>query len=271
MNPKSQQATSIVTGIDHVNVATSDPQGLAETLQRVLGLTEAWPFTDYGAFVTVGLMAATSSTIAVDRSDGDVPFLVPHGRSRFSTVVFTPVSTETAVAELDRRNVARSAPRPYPLWTNTLLPGLLGPDDMAFLCEYTSEPWFLEMKAALTRNFLDTAGGPAGVRGLTQIVVESPDVRRTVSRWEQVLGPPTCDSEWTFPEGPAFVIQPGAGDERVRYLVFQIDDLAVTLAAMHEAGIAIDQRGETITIDPATFDGLDIRLRATSVEQTVSP
>jgi catechol 2,3-dioxygenase-like lactoylglutathione lyase family enzyme len=73
----SQQATSIVTGIDHVNVATSDPQGLAEILQRVLGLTEAWPFTDYGAFVSVGLMAGTSSTIAVDRSDGDIPFLVP--------------------------------------------------------------------------------------------------------------------------------------------------------------------------------------------------
>ena len=174
---------AVVRRVDHVNVATADPEALAALLGRVLGLTVAWPLTDNGGYTTLGLVAGPSVTLAVDRSDGDVPFLVPTDRSRFSTVAFAPVPTERAVIELDRRGIPHGEPRAFPAWTNTLLPGLLDDPDMAFLCEYTTEAWFEEMKADVVRTFNRHGGGPAGVIGLAEVIVTTADPDAGSARW----------------------------------------------------------------------------------------
>lgn len=251
----------VVRRVDHVNVATADPEAVAALLSRVLGLTLAWPLTDNGGYTTIGLVAGQSVTLAVDRSDGEVPFLVPTDASRFSTVAFAPIPTESAVIELDRRGVPHGAPRVFPAWTNTLLPGLLDEPDMAFLCEYTTEAWFEEMKADVVRRFRQHGGGPAGIIGLAEVIVTTAELDAGSARWAQLLGPPTQDLTWRFEESPALVLEPGA-DHRVACLVFSVRDLRAAKVAMDIEGIPSTEVADGIVLDPATLDGLPVRLRA---------
>lgn len=260
-------AAGIVRHIDHVNVATSDPGRLAALLQRILGLTAAWPLTDNGSYVTIGLMAGPSVTLAFDRSDGDVPFLVPFDRSRFSTVAFAPVPTEQAVAELDQREIPHSTPRVFPAWTNTYLTSLLSEPDMAFLCEYTTEAWFEEMKAAVVSAFRARERGPAGVDGLTEVVITTADVVSGQARWQRLLGPPTSHLTWTFENPPRLVLQAG-DDERVSHLVFSVVDLGKAIDAMEASRVPIEQIESTVALDPEALDGLDIRLRESVAPMT---
>jgi catechol 2,3-dioxygenase-like lactoylglutathione lyase family enzyme len=265
----SPPGAAVVRRVDHVNVATADPEALAALLARVLGLTVAWPFTDNGGYTTTGLVAGPSVTLAVDRSDGEVPFLVPTDRSRFSTVAFAPTPTEGAIIELDRRGISHGAPRVFAAWTNTLLPGLLDDPDMAFLCEYTTEAWFEEMKADLVRTFHQHGGGPAGVTGLAEVIVTTADLDAGSARWARLLGTPTHDLTWTFEESPAFVLEPGA-DDRVAWLVFSVRDLEAARAAMDAEGIPSKQFADAMVLDPAALDGLHIRLRAGDPSEIVT-
>ena len=254
----------IVRRVDHVNVAARDPERLSGLLQRILGLTVAWPLADNGSYVTIGLMAGPSVTLAVDRSEGDVPFLVPGDRSRFSAVAFAPVSTERAVADLDRRGIPHATPRVFPAWTTTLLPGLLGEPDMAFLCEYTTEAWFEEMSAAAVSAFRAHGGGPAEVTGLSEVVITTTDVAAGRAHWERLLGPQTSELTWTFEGHPDLVLRSGA-DERVSHLVFTVAHLGTAMAAMEDNAIAVNEIEDTVALDPDALDGLDIRIRAAGV------
>jgi catechol 2,3-dioxygenase-like lactoylglutathione lyase family enzyme len=251
----------IVRRIDHVNIATADPAALAGLLARTLGLTEAWPFTDAGGYLTVGLVAGPSVTFAVDRSDGAVPFLVPGERSRFSTVAFAPVPTDAALRELDRRLIPHTDPHVLPAWTNTLLPGLLDEDDMAFLCEYTTEDWFEELKAEVVRRFTDHGGGPAGVSGLVEVVVTTTDLAAGQARWERLLGPPAAAATWTFADPPALVLRSGTTD-RVSHVTFAVADLEHAATVMEGMGLPLDRAEGELLLDPQALDGLEIRLRA---------
>jgi hypothetical protein len=257
----SAASPAVVRRIDHVNVATEDPGDVATLLRRILGLTVAWPFTDNGDYETIGLMAGPSVTLAVDCSKGEVPFLVPTDRSRFSTVAFAPVPTERAVLELDRRDIPHGAPRVFPAWTNTNLPGLLDEPDMAFLCEYTTEAWFEAAKAEVVRTFHEHGGGPAGVIELVEVIVTTADLTAGSARWERLLGPPTQDLTWSFEASPALVLEPGT-DDRVGRLVFSVRDLAVAAAAMNAQGVPIRQTANAVELDPASLDGLHVRLSA---------
>jgi catechol 2,3-dioxygenase-like lactoylglutathione lyase family enzyme len=254
---------SIVRRIDHVNIATQDPAALAGLLTRTLGLTEAWPLNDAGGYVTIGLAAGTSCTLAVDRSDGAVPFLVPGERSRFSTVAFAPVPTEAALTELDRRHIPHTDPHVFPAWTNTLLPGLLDDEDMAFLCEYTTEDWFEELKAQVVRRFTDNGGGPAGVSGLVEVVVTTADLAAGQARWERLLGPPDAAATWAFADPPALVLRPGTTD-RVSHVTFAVADFEHAKTATEDMGLLLDRADGELLLDPQALDGLDIRLRAVS-------
>jgi hypothetical protein len=244
-----------------VNVATEDPVGVAALLQRALGLTVAWPFTDNGAYETIGLVAGPSVTLAVDCSKGEVPFLVPTDRSRFATVAFAPVPTDRAVLELDRRDIPHGAPRVFPAWTNTFLPGLLDEPDMAFLCEYTTEAWFEAMKAEVVRAFHEHGGGPAGVIELAEVIVTTADLTAGSARWEQLLGPPTEDLTWSFEASPALVLEAGT-DDRVGWLVFSVRDLGLAAAAMNAQGVPIRQTANAVVLDPASLNGLHVLLSA---------
>lgn len=257
----SPTAAAVVRRVDHLNVATADPEAVAGLLARVLGLTLAWPLTENDGYTTIGLVAGVSVTLAVDRSDGEVPFLVPTDVSRFSTVAFAPIPTGSAVIELDRRGVPHGSPRVFPAWTNTLLPGLLDEPDMAFLCEYTTEAWFEEMKADVVRNFRQHGGGRAGIVGLAEVIVTTADLDAGSARWAQLLGPPTHDLTWTFEEAPALVLEAGA-DDRVACLVFSVRDLGAAKVAMDSQGITSTEVADGIVLDPASLDGLPIRLRA---------
>ncbi len=254
MSPET--SAGLVVAVDHVNVATRDPEALARRLQDVLGLVPAWPLSDYGGFVTVGLVAGPTSSLAVDRSDGDVPFLVPSEQSRWASVAFEPIETRAAVAELDARGIRHSDGLVSPLWTNTMLPGLLEAGSMAFLCEYIPE--LDELRAQLGQTFIDEGGSPAGITGLAEVVVTSTDP----SRWDRLLGESTEPGRWQFDHGPALAVVPGTHD-RVSHVVFSVRDLEFADAAMRAIGIDLQRSSDTETaLDPAALDGLALTLRA---------
>jgi len=253
----------VVRRIDHLNIATADPRALAQLLTRTLGLTEAWPFTDAGGYVTIGLAAGTSMTLAVDRSDAAVPFLVPGDRSRFSTVAFAPVSTDAALGELDSRGISHSQPLVSPAWTNIMLPGLLQDGDMAFLCDYTTEDWFEELRADVVRRFIEHGGGPARVNGLVEVVVTTPDLATGQARWERLLGPADPTGRWTFESPPTLTLETGTSD-RVSHVTFAVVDLDDAATAMKGMGLLLDRAAGELMLDPLALDGLDVRLRGAS-------
>src|SRR5581483_8347220 len=198
----------------------------------VLGLTAAWSHDT--PFVTIGLAAGPAVTVAVDRSAGEVPFLVPGATSRFAAIAFAPIPTKQALAALDRRGIPHNPPSALPDWTTTFLPGLLNDSDMAFLCEYTTRADFQALQACIVDEYLAERARTPGVAELVEVVLHATPEAPTL--WQHLLGPPTQPGQWSFATGPSLILEPGPVN-RIDRLVFAVDQYDTAVPGLRSAGV----------------------------------
>ena len=167
----SKKTARLVEQIDHILLVPHNPHGLFDFFTQDLELPVAWPFREYGQFASGGVFAGNVNLEAAVFSGASV-----NPQTMIIGIAFEPsVSTEEAVRELDRRQIAHLEPQSFEmgpegnklkLWTNTILPDML-PGSFVFICEYHIYKIY-KTEPSTRRNQLKEAlrkvdGGPLGV------------------------------------------------------------------------------------------------------------
>jgi hypothetical protein len=129
----------------------------------------------------------------------------------------------------------------------------------AFMCEYHR----LDLAEArrVNRALLDeTGGGPLGVVGLAEVVIEARDRDTELQRWEALLAPrrPNRDGRFELGHGPAIRVASGARDHQG--LVFEVRSLEAAEAFARERGMLAREQGGVLEIEREQLGGLDLRL-----------
>ena len=197
--PSGGDRVKLVRRLDHVVAVLPRAEEAFRHLVNDLGLPEAWPFADYGGFVSGGVgFGNLNVEIVQGRSDNHSP-----RPSRFSALAFEPVSAvdDDFLATLDDRGLRFTGPLVTSGWTNVDLPGLL--DGVhTFICDYHIPG---AKDASLRREALSAnQGGALGVVAVIEVVIGVRDVGATVAECSKLLGPTVTSKgdAWAGDEGP---------------------------------------------------------------------
>lgn len=167
-----------------------------------------------------------------------------------------PGSRSRAVAAMARAASSASARIGR---ADALLAASLPSHSWAFLCDYHRLD-LGEARRASQALLDETGGGPLGVEGLREIVIEASEPDAELRRWEALLAPRQADADgrFEFYSGPALRIVPGQSDHQA--LVLSVRSLATAEAFLGERDLLAGSSASGLTLDPSRVGGLDLRL-----------
>ena len=248
---------ALALGVDHLNTAVEDVRAVAGVLTDKLGLSVVVPYSEYPAFVTVGLSVGTS-TLFIDRSD-TVFFLRPTSPARWRALSLRPaVAPKELARELTTRGLSNDGPEEYRqgddlLWTNVFVTDVLPADEVVFFTQYA--PALDEQVGAAHEGFLSGGGGPLGVTGLAEVGIGG-----GAGPWNALLDKPvTAADVYLLADGAQVRLLPD-GPEGLRYIALRVADLDAAVAALAVSGLSSSRDGRYVLIDSDQLDGLDLRL-----------
>lgn len=265
---RGQEAENTIAKVEHFLAYSTEAQALHEFLHREFMLPEMWPFTNYGSFSSGGLILGNVVFETIQDSSGEQG---QPGRAYFKGIALEPVgSAEPTLEWLDQRSIGHTPPDPFTMmiegseevfWVTF---GLEVPpaDATIFVCDYTDRELIRQGREAGAQELRRVEGGPLGVQGLGEIILQMGDPSTGTEEWKKLLGPERLVSEglFRFSEGPAIRLERGE-PEGLREIVLEVGSL-------EDAEVYLDSKGwlgETgqghLTIAPSSVQGLTIRLR----------
>lgn len=252
--PVNANPTGLVTRIDHILIEHQKAGETFEWLNKVFQLPVVWPFASYGAFSSGGVYFGN---VAIELGQfGSLAATAPQA-ARFAGVAFEPQqATEASITTLDELHFSHGNPEPFmsykdgqqfKLWTNVSINGVAPADSRLFLCQYhvNTQPRLLAAQSELAKQ----QGGPLGLIGVKNIVVESsrPDVAKT--NWQRLLAPVTEDGKGALvlSNGPGIMVRPGNQDA-LSALTLEVRSLEHARKFLNGQGIPFDDGKEQITL-----------------------
>jgi hypothetical protein len=215
---------------DHVVCATIHGEAMFRYLTEQVGLPEAWPFQDYGGYVSGGVGCGNLNLEFVQMKTGDLT-----SSAKFTGLALEPhgVLEDRVLIDLDQLGIAHGGLVPTPGWTTL---ELLGFSDHAnvFFCDYRI-PGARDddARAQLLRS---ANGGRFHVLRAKSIFMCSDD-STSEEAWSHLLGP--LDSrdrpQWTFVNGPSISLsRQDDATLAVELEVDAADDVAAWLRALRQ-------------------------------------
>lgn len=203
-------------------------------MQDVLGLPQAWPFSNYGFFASGGVSLGNLNLEFVE-AQGTFVATKP---AQITGLGFEPaIPIDDAYGKrLDERHVDHSSPMPGPSWTNMSFTGL-GGDLQVFATDYHVDD---KPKADLARRkpLDDVHGGRLGLTGAGELMIGVPDLKAASQRWEALFDPALPDTavRWSLGSGPAVrLVQHNRDAVLGLALDVRNPDAAATLTALRES------------------------------------
>ena len=262
--PRSQP---LVKKVDHITITCADPEALFNTLTQTLGLPVAWPLSSYPGFMTGGAHTGNVNIETLRFGNPGQSSGGTQAQTGIYGIVFDSYPLSTVIGAFQRRGADPGDPRnqlremngqQVKVWTNVTLNGLCTDAYIVYLCEYTPE-----MKEILAKRAQDNPLPPGGIglMGVKEIMIASTEPEQTRKRWKTALAPAPMskDGELSFESGPAIVISGGSRDV-IGGLVFKVNSLERARAFLEQKGLLGKASRDHISINPATVQGLDIRL-----------
>ena len=251
LSGQSRPASGPITRVDHFYAETGAMDALLGFLKRDLGLPEAWSDQDYGSFATgaVSLGNVSFEVVRFGPADGSDPV-------RFAGIALEPEGdTQSLVEWLARRGIDHGTPQTFPaegpaFFENTALPGLIPESADVFVCDYKDRQMILESQAENRAALGERNGGPLGLLGVKELLVESTDLSKSLEAWSALVPSARAAGEEILVEfdyGPRIRIQSGESD--------RFAGISLLVRSLDDAGDFLESRG---LIGPAILGGLSI-------------
>ena len=219
-----------ITRVEHFFAESGSMEVLLDFLKQDLGLPEAWQDQDYGVFAT-GAVSLGNVVFEVVR----FPDTDPGDPARLAGIALEPEGdTQSLLAWMTARGVVHGTPERFPpegpaFFENTPLPGLIPNAANVFVCDYKERQMILEGRAESRALLEERDGGPLGLLGVEELLVESTDLSRSLRAWSAVVPGTRSEGEdimVEFDQGPRIRIRRGASDRfaGISLLVRSLDD-----------------------------------------------
>ena len=260
--PGSHSRT-LVLRIDHIYIASPEPDPLFTVFSETLRLPVAWPMDVYGPFRSAGvLMGNTAIELVIFDSEAR--------RSREARrptslrgIAFEPALPEAALLdELDARGVEHSQPESASAkgfsWTAFGLSNMVRGQAVIFFCRYHQDE--TSRRREILQQLGTRSGGSLGVLGIEEVVIGTTDLASEQARWQRLLSPLLSNAgRWDLSDGPAIRLVAADADGIVA-LVVRVRSLAAAEQALRGSGLLGTASKTQLTITPGALQGIDVRL-----------
>lgn len=254
-----------ITQIDHLMVQVPDSATVYRIFSEELELPVAWQMVDYGSFSTGGVSFGNVNMELLESSwltklQGQVPW-----NTGIVGIAFEPSSSlEATTTILEKGGVAHSAVMPfntemngtrYTLWNNLNLERFM-PGSMIFYCKYTfdQDKFRQHMQSALASK----DGGPLGVIGLKEIVIEYAD-EPVLQNWQMLVPAAPGDQPYLRNGGNGIIIRLIRSDRNaISSIVVQVKSLERAKTVLQEKGLLGTFTNRNVTINPSAVSGLQV-------------
>jgi len=265
---QGQETEHPIAKVEHFLAYSTDGQALHEFLHREFMLPEIWPFTDYGSFSSGGVFLGN---VVFETIQDSVVSQGQPGRASFEGIALEPIGpAEPTLEWLDQESIGHTPPDPFTamiegseqlFWVTF---GLDVPpsDATIFVCDYTDRELISQGREAGSQELKTASGGPLGVKGLGEIILNVGDLSTDAEAWISLLGRERMVSEglFRFSQGPAIRLEQGE-PEGLREIVLEVASLDDARAYLDSKGLLGEMREGYLTITPSAIQGLKIRLR----------
>jgi hypothetical protein len=267
-----QPTPSPVRRVSHIMVRTDQPTQLYAFFTEVLQLPIAWPLATRGQ-VTSGGAGFGNVNIEAIQFPGQ-----PSSPAHLVGFGFEPIPLPECLRELARRGIRYGDPRPFVsttqtgskkiLFTNVTLQELSDADRPItakmhiFLSEYSPDYVDVEQRRTRLRGAVQqSGGGPLGIKGVEEIVIDAEDWQKATTIWQRLLDPirPSAPGLWNVGDGPSIRVVE-SGDNRVQTLTVSVHSLPRAKEFLDGRGLLGPIMNDAVTMDPSKLWGLDIRL-----------
>lgn len=228
-----------ISRVDHFFAESGSMEALLDFLKDDLRLPEAWADQDYGVFATgaVSLGNVVFEVVRFPETDRADP-------ARFAGVALEPDGdTQGLLAWMSAQGVVHGTPERFPpegpaFFENTPLPGLIPGGANVFVCDYKERQLILEGRAESRALLEQREGGPLGLLGVEELLVESTDLPRSLRAWSAVVPGTRSEGEEIlveFDDGPRIRIRSGESD--------RFAGISLLVRSLDEAGGFLESRG----------------------------
>jgi hypothetical protein len=254
-------SSNIVRQIDHILIASSDPNALFTLLTDTLQLPVAWPMTDYGAFASGGVAMGNANLEIIKETELTAGNL----KSRWTGFALEPEPLRKSIAEMDARGIRHGTPSPFrsnlfkTRWTTVGLPDLSEGGSQVFLCEYTEDA--STRRKLLLEQLQERDGGPLKVIAIKEMVLGARDVKRMEGHWRKLLdqGNASSRSAWALAAGPAILLTQ-ADKDGIIGLVVHVESLQEARRYLKEHDLLGAEQPAAIKIAGSQLKDLNITL-----------
>jgi len=261
----------VVRGIDHFFATSPNTEPFYRFFRDSLGLTEVYPFRDYGDFAS-GIVSMGNVLFEVVRWDVPAGETLP---SELKGIALEPNGTLTeTVARLreygvphekpDSVNMTSSAGVKALAYVNIGLDGLDGPGGLEpamaaiFINDNLGSPRAVTRRKEGAEELVGRNGGALGVLAVRELVLGVEDLEAALAQWRKLLGdePREQGGVVTWPVGPAmrFVKAPRAS---IIEMVLQVRSLARARQFLEPRGM-IAEEDRRLCVKPEAVEGLRI-------------
>jgi hypothetical protein len=271
--PAHAERGAVVSRIDHFVAEDNQAAGLFTLFTDQFRLPTIWPMSSYGSTQSGGGYFG-NVVIEVARFGNDAG----GGHAQWAGIVFAPVeSADASVEELNRPQIDHGPPIPYPskpraegpdqtLWTTVRVRDLGVPGLGIVICDYhfDTSTGLAAAAAELNRQ----QGGPLGLLGVKNVLIEASHLSDARARWRKVLAPAAAveSDTFRFKSGPAIQLVSGKRDV-IRAITLEVSSLARAKAFLTDKSIAYDIAGPELVLREGIHD-LAVRIVQRSTGDT---
>ncbi|MFZ6745251.1 hypothetical protein ACO0LC_18660 [Undibacterium sp. JH2W] len=259
-------ADSTISRIDHILIEQKATDDSFQLFANQLQVPVIWPMVKYGPFSSGGLYFGN---VVLEFGQFAALGGVAPESPRLAGIAFQPLKSAAAsMLEFDQHQIAHGPAEPFTtyrdgkpqaLWTNVRISGIGPADSWLFVCEY-----HFDSKLRQTAAFDELQklkGGPLGLLGVKEVIIETPDLQAARARWKNLLSS-AIEQEagvFTLSSGPVIRLAQGKS-EALRSLTIEVSSLSQTRAALAAQSIAYDDKGTEILLGNGNVHGLPFRL-----------
>lgn len=249
----------LVRQIDHILIASDEPEQLFRLFSEKLGLPVAWPFRSYGQFSSGGVSLGNVNLELIGSE---------HRQFGLAAVALEPTSLTEVLRTLDAQGLKHGAPAPFSqrdstgverlLWTTVNMTNL-PPAGTVFFCKYNFD--VDERRALIHRELENHGGGPLGIESAMELVLGVRNMAAAQHDWSILLGStqPSQDPLWQNGSGPAIRLV-AAQEDHLVLLRVKVKSLERARAFLNGQNLLGVDGEHEISVDPTHIAGADIRV-----------
>jgi hypothetical protein len=252
-----------VRRVDHVYIASPDPDPLFALLTDVLRLPVAWPMDEFTGARSGGVLAGeTAIEVIIFAAQARLP-REERRAAQLRGVAFEPALPQTQLmAELRARKVSFTEPESVSekgfAWTAIGLPDFLPGQAFVFFCRYHNDEGL--RRRQIIQRARTRGDDSLGVVGIEEVVIGASDVTAEQTRWQRLLDPVLpLEGRWELGIGPALHVVPSETD-RILALVLRVQSLSNAERALRGYGLLGTASQTQVSVSAKELQGVDIRL-----------